>query len=601
MHMTERFFALVVSLGLGAASALAQTSPGSPSVDRVFRISGQLLPAPGAPSGGVDVLRVAIYDAPTGGTALWDEVQTLAIDADGRYTVLVGAVTADGVPVEVFASGAPRWLAVQRRGAPEAPRTLLTSVPYAVRSATAADADTLGGLPASAFLKAATAQADGRTGAAAADAPAVARSPSPLTVGTAGHIGKFTTTVDLGDSVMFENAGRIGIGTTAPFDTVHARFTDAGGAVTGFAVQNLSGAANAYSGMLFYDQNGALGQFQGFNNTTHEYRINNVASGGTINFMLGGASAFKVASGGNVGVSQGNPAYRLDVQSTGNPVARFSSSGSSAALRLQSNQFARLDFSLGDNPVWALTTSGLDNAGTANPLRFMRGHHTVGVNGEANVISFTGAGDIELSGDLVQGQGQDEGLRWVDGVGTLVANIYHSSTNRLVVSNSGVFNTTGVYVASGGTSWTSTSDVRLKTDIAPVTHILDKIAGIRVVGFNMFPTSTNAQGGTDVHRDITPRVTRDGRTIKHQIGSIAQDWIADFPELVVEPSNDDGYYGLDYDRVGVVALGAAQELHALLKEKDAEMRRKDAEIAALTERLARVEAVLKALAATAPR
>jgi hypothetical protein len=45
--------------------------------------------------------------------------------------------------------------------------------------------------------------------------------------------------------------------------------------------------------MLFYDQNGALGQFQGFNNSTHEYRINNVASGGTINFMLGGASKFK--------------------------------------------------------------------------------------------------------------------------------------------------------------------------------------------------------------------------------------------------------------------------------------------------------------------
>ena len=46
---------------------------------------------------------------------------------------------------------------------------------------------------------------------------------------------------------------------------------------------------NAYSGMLFYDQNGALGQFQGFNNSTHEYRINNIATGGSINFMIGTA------------------------------------------------------------------------------------------------------------------------------------------------------------------------------------------------------------------------------------------------------------------------------------------------------------------------
>ena len=48
-------------------------------------------------------------------------------------------------------------------------------------------------------------------------------------------------------------------------------------ALTGYAVQNLGNTATSYSGMLFYDQNGALGQFQGFNNVTHEYRINNIA------------------------------------------------------------------------------------------------------------------------------------------------------------------------------------------------------------------------------------------------------------------------------------------------------------------------------------
>lgn len=35
--------------------------------------------------------------------------------------------------------------------------------------------------------------------------------------------------------------------------------------------------------MLFYDQNGQLGQFQGFNNVSHEYRINNIAWSGSIN------------------------------------------------------------------------------------------------------------------------------------------------------------------------------------------------------------------------------------------------------------------------------------------------------------------------------
>ena len=67
-------------------------------------------------------------------------------------------------------------------------------------------------------------------------------------------------------------------------------------------MQNLGNTATSYSGMLFYDQNGALGQFQGFNNVTHEYRINNIARvtpggafNGSINFMLGGTSKFFVA------------------------------------------------------------------------------------------------------------------------------------------------------------------------------------------------------------------------------------------------------------------------------------------------------------------
>ena len=72
------------------------------------------------------------------------------------------------------------------------------------------------------------------------------------------------------------------------------RFTNTAGGFTGLAVQNMGNTATSYSGMLFYDQFGALGQFQGFNNVTHEYRINNIASNGSINFMLGSASRLKM-------------------------------------------------------------------------------------------------------------------------------------------------------------------------------------------------------------------------------------------------------------------------------------------------------------------
>ncbi|MBI1726036.1 MAG: hypothetical protein HYR50_02080 [Candidatus Rokubacteria bacterium] len=94
------------------------------------------------------------------------------------------------------------------------------------------------------------------------------------TGGTTGTIRKIVNATDLGDSVLTESAGKIGLGTTTPLDFLHTRFTDGANVVTGYAVQNLSAAAGAYSGMLFDDQTGAPGQFQRFNNATHEYRPN---------------------------------------------------------------------------------------------------------------------------------------------------------------------------------------------------------------------------------------------------------------------------------------------------------------------------------------
>lgn len=295
---------VVMGLCVLATASLGAQGPGGLAVDRLLRISGAMMgQAPPAP---VAQVLFGIYETESGGAPLWQEVQTLTIAAGGAYTVLLGATSADGVPVDLFATGEPRWLSVQGQwpGAAEAPRTLLTSVPYALKAAKAADADTLGGYPASAFVRvrgaspaARASSAAGATGAAGVPS----RATDPLiSNGSIGRIGKFVSANDLGDSVMTESGGRIGVGTTSPLDTMSVRFTDTGGAFTGYAVQNLGGTATSYSGMLFYDHNGALGQFQGFNNATHEYRINNVASNGSINFMLNSASLFRVTSGGAV-------------------------------------------------------------------------------------------------------------------------------------------------------------------------------------------------------------------------------------------------------------------------------------------------------------
>ncbi len=111
--------------------------------------------------------------------------------------------------------------------------------------------------------------------------------------GTPNFLAKYVNGADVGNSGVFEAAdGAVGMGTTTPLDRLHVRYDNNTGDFTGLAVQNTNGGAFAYSGMLFYDHTNALTQFQGYNNATHEYRINNIARvspggafNGSINFM----------------------------------------------------------------------------------------------------------------------------------------------------------------------------------------------------------------------------------------------------------------------------------------------------------------------------
>jgi hypothetical protein len=276
---------------LHAQSSQLTGSQPSVSVPRLIKFSGVFQPADGQPPASIEVVTLSIYAEQDGGVALWQEIQTVAVDTAGRYTVVLGASHPDGLPLEVFASGEARWMSLEfaRPGEVERPRVRLTSVPYALK---AEDAETLGGRPASAYLLAPTEGDKARraTVASAGDSSTATSQPTvaaDVLPGTTNFLAKYVNSANVGNSAVYEIGGKVGIGTTAPLDSLHVRFTNTSGSLTGFAVQNMGNTATSYSGMLFYDQFGALGQFQGFGNVTHEYRINNIASNGSINFMLG--------------------------------------------------------------------------------------------------------------------------------------------------------------------------------------------------------------------------------------------------------------------------------------------------------------------------
>ena len=140
-----------LAMGVSAHAQTAEqeselaTKVSAPVIPQQVRYSGKLATRTGDTVEAV----FSIYAAPEGGEPLWTETQKVAIDMEGSYTVLLGSVSQAGVPQTLFAGGAARWLGVSVERAPELERVLLSSVPYAMKSA---DSQALAGHPAGDFV-----------------------------------------------------------------------------------------------------------------------------------------------------------------------------------------------------------------------------------------------------------------------------------------------------------------------------------------------------------------------------------------------------------------------------------------------------------------
>lgn len=215
------------------AQQVATSSNGPTALPRLVRFSGTARDIDGNPLTGVVGITFALYSDESGGAALWLESQNVQADANGRYTVLLGASKPDGLPTDMFTSEQARWVGIQISGQTEQPRVLLVSAPYALK---AGDAETVGGLPASAFVLASPDQsktdqskvAQPKAAALAASSPASqnAQDQSPLKnsaitgKGTIGYVPMFDSTTDIIDSLIFQKSSEIGIGTKTPAATL---------------------------------------------------------------------------------------------------------------------------------------------------------------------------------------------------------------------------------------------------------------------------------------------------------------------------------------------------------------------------------------------
>jgi hypothetical protein len=297
-------YALALTI-CGSAGAQAQSASKSSVVPQLVSFSGKATDVEGKVFSGVAGVTFAIYKDQYEGAPLWIETQSVSVDSKGNYSVQLGATKPEGLPVELFASGEARWLGVRINGAGEQPRVLLLSVPYALK---AADAQTLGGLPASAFVLAAPSSTASPGAASAPSSNSVTPANAAVTgLGTVNSVPLWDTTSDIVSSAIFQTgsgtAAKIGINTATPVSALDIK---GGETVRGALNLATTGIATATAGKSsqplvlsasVYNRAVGAAASQNFRWQAEPAGNDTASASGTLNLLYGAGSNAPVETG----------------------------------------------------------------------------------------------------------------------------------------------------------------------------------------------------------------------------------------------------------------------------------------------------------------
>jgi len=325
---------ILIAAGCGIPAALVAQQPASTIssgaatttgtvVPRLVNFAGKLTDNNGKPLSGVVGVTFLLYRDPQGGAPLWIETQNVQPDKSGYYSVMLGSTAPQGLPDDLFVSGEARWLGVQVTGQEEQPRVLLVAVPYALK---AHDAETIGGLPPSAFLLAPlpvkTATASATTTASSTNESQAPPPNGAITgLGTFGYIPLWDSTSDVINSALFQtgtgSTSKVGINTSTPATTLDVKGASTfrgvmslpalGSATTakGFNSQPLSLVASTYNSASSTPVN------EYFNWQSEPVGNNTASTSASLNLLFGAGATkpvetgLKIASNGIVSFATG--------------------------------------------------------------------------------------------------------------------------------------------------------------------------------------------------------------------------------------------------------------------------------------------------------
>jgi hypothetical protein len=629
---------LVMAQQNAASAAMANSVPQIIQFSGEF--SGQLNERSGGgaalPSGTASIT-FTLYENEQGGTALWSETQNVQVDAQGHYTALLGSTSPSGLPMSLFTTVQAHWLAVQplSQGVAEQPRVLLVSAPYALK---AGDAETIGGLPPSAFVR-----TDASSGTSVGTTTAGTGSAAP----TSTIVGSGTTPANPLPPVSYYNAS---LGYKIGGKIVVALPGDAGNGNTALGIAALGANPTGVN-------NTATGNLALTNDTTGN---DNTASGnaalefnttGNNNTATGIAALFLNTTGG-ANTATGSEALHANTTGVNNTAT--------GEATLLNNTTGSDNTATGDEAL-ELNTTGADN--TANGYQALFSNTTGSPNtasGYQALFSNTTGNDNVASGYLALDSNTSGSGNMASGDQALVSNTVGSSNtasgdsalfnnttgNNNMASGFGALagNTTGsnniaigfnaassvagansnnLEIASAGSSADSGA-IRIGTAGTQTSFFVAGVRGVTTGQHNAVPVmiDSNGQFGTvsssrrfkeDIHdmgdateglmrlRPVTFRYKQpfDDGTKPIQYGLIAEEVAQVYPDLVAR-SADGQIETVKYQVLDPMLLNEVQRQHAEAQLQQAKIRAledrvktQQAQIAELASNIKTIQASLR--------
>gem|GEM_PF-1176884 len=516
-----------------------------------FTYQGSLNVEGAAYTGNADLI-ATIYDAESGGAAMSPAFAIAGVAVDkGLFSVRIPADASS------FDPGADRWLELGVKRAGESgyttlvPRQRITSVPTALAAARV-DWSGLTNIPAT----------------------------LPPWNQVSGGIAY--------------TAGRVGIGTTSPSDTLHvlgtALFsgpTHGGRIVTTDFVVGTGGAQ--LLGIATGNNGGP--QFR-FLTSSSAANFIDVGQNGNGDFVVEGNDnpRLTVTNAGNVGIGNPSPATLLHIgsYSTGPNALRIAAAGAktgSLQFRYFSDNYGWNIDSVDDNVVnpTGLYIRSAFNSATYTDRVFISpfsGNVGIGTTNAADRLTIMG-GALSFANPTstqpyvgLEYDAASDAMRFRTNVGSTVLNGTAMQINRASGNvGIGTTNITQKLTVNGNVLANNVvvpSSIRFKDHVTPLNDALDGLLKLDGVRFDWKPEYA---------------ATRAGR--EHDVGFVAEDVEKVFPELVFRDA-EGNVTGMDYSRLTAVAVAAIKEQQARFEADKAAKQREIDELKARLERLERL-------------